>query len=71
MPTLNSVQWLPSCKLNNCCSFSYSVLQAQKLIMLEEIAGPEVQAEEDPKGEEIVGSGGEALKPPTQVSLSF
>ena len=40
---------------------SQSVLQAQKLISLEEIAGPEGQAQEEPEGEEIVGPSGEAL----------
>ena len=45
------------------------MLQAQKLIRLEEITGPEGQVEEEPKEEEIVGPGGEALKPLPQVSL--
>ena len=33
----------------------------QKLVKLEEV---EVKAEEEPEGEIIVGSGGEALRPP-------
>ena len=45
--------------------FLKSMLQAQKHIRLEEIAGLEKQVEEEPEGEEIVGSDGEALKPPT------
>ena len=35
------------------------MLQAQKLFKLEEV---EVKAEEEPEGETIVGSGGEALR---------
>ena len=36
------------------------MLQAQKLLKLEEV---EVKAEEEPEGEIIVGSSGEALRP--------
>ena len=36
----------------------------QKLVELEGITGTEVKAEEEPKDETIVGSGGEALRPP-------
>ena len=48
------------------------MLEAQKQIRLEEIAGLEGQAEEEPEGEEIVRSNGEALKPPiTGIPLFF
>ena len=39
------------------------MLQAQKLVELEELKGVDVQAEEEPEGEMLVGSGGEALRP--------
>ena len=47
------------------------MLQAQKFIELEEMKGVDPQAEE-PKGEMLVGSGGEALRPPgMNTTISF
>ena len=54
-----------------CFPFYRMVLQAQKLIALEGIVGAEVKAEEQPKGETIVGSGGEVLRPPGMYIISF
>ena len=44
--------------------FLKDVLQVQKLVKLEGIEGTEVKTEEEPKGEAIVGSGWDALRPP-------
>ena len=44
------------------------MLQAQKLVELE---GTEVKAEEEPKVKTIVGSGGEALRPPGMDIIFF
>ena len=56
-------------------SFLWDVLQAQKLIELEEMKGVDVQVEEEPEGEMLVGLVGEALRPPgmntTASFLSF
>ena len=62
----------PSCvKLSNCCSFPQSVLQAQKMVKIEQTVGPE-RWEEEPKGEIIVRPSGEALEPPDSgTSLSI
>ena len=49
---------------------SQSVLQAQKLIRLEEMACPEGQAEEEPEGKEIMGPSREALKSPS-IGIPF
>ena len=38
---------------------------------LERIVGAEANAEEDPEGETLVGSGGEALRPPGMNIISF
>ena len=46
------------------------MLQAQKLIKLEGIAGMEAQAEEESKGETLVGSGGEAVRLPVMNKFS-
>ena len=51
--------------MGHCCLVGYSLillwgmLQAQKLLKLEEVA---VKAEEEPEGEVIVGSSGEVLR---------
>ena len=42
-------------------------MQAQKLLKLEQV---EIKAEEEPKGEIIVGSSGEALRPPGEDTTS-
>ena len=42
------------------------MLQAQKLVKLEEV---EIKVEEEPKGEIIVGSGGEVLRPPGEDTI--
>ena len=47
------------------------MLQAQKHVELEGIAGTEMKAEEEPKGETIVGSGWEALIPPGMNIICF
>ena len=43
--------------------FSLGCVKAQTFVELEGIMGIEVKAEEEPEGETIVGSGGEALRP--------
>ena len=45
-------------------SFLWDVLQVQKFIELDEMKRLDVQAEEEPEGEMLVGLGGEALRPP-------
>ena len=48
------------------------MLQAQKLTELEGMKGLDAQAEEESKGEMLVGLGGEALKPPDMnTTISF
>ena len=41
------------------------------MIELERIRGMEIKAEEEPKGETLVGSGGGALRPPGMNIISF
>ena len=60
LPLMKSVKG-GCCDFNGVLSlFLWNVLQAQKLLKLEEA---EVEAEEEPKGEAIVGLSGEALRP--------
>ena len=47
------------------------MLQAQKLIELEGIMGAKAEAEEEPEGKTLVGSGREALRPPGRKIISF
>ena len=47
------------------------MLQAQKLIELEGTTGTEVEVEEEPEGESIVGSGREAPRPPGMNIVHF
>ena len=47
------------------------MLQAQKLTELEGIAGALAKAEEEPEGETLVGSGGEALRPQGMNIIPF
>ena len=51
----------PSHVANFCCFSFQSVLQAQKLVKLEEMVGQGVQ-EEEPEGEVIAGPSGEAVE---------
>ena len=58
--------------MGHCCFlFLQDVLQAQKLVELEGIVGAEIKAEEEPRGETIVGPGREALRPPGMNIILF
>ena len=41
------------------------------MIELEGITGVEIKAEEEPKGKTLMGSGGEALRPPGMNIINF
>ena len=59
-----------SCNLVIATLFHQSVLQAQKVVRLEEMVGPGKQ-EEEPEGEIIVGPSGEALEPLDSGNIPF